>query len=107
MESRQRTNDEKHPIKVDHDATKDDQELYKRSWKKQERKLPMIERLCFYSKLSITFEALLVDGWATFDWLNDITWAEMDHELQHLKAMNPQTCFRAINRTTGRMVDFA
>lgn len=85
----------------------EDQDVYKKPWKKPEAKYPSIESVCFYKQLNITIEALMAEGWVTIDWLEDCGEAEIDQMLSRLKETNTHLCYRVINRTTGRMMDFA
>lgn len=57
--------------------------------------------------MEITIEALMAEGWVTIDWLEDCGEAEIDQMLSRLKETNTHLCYRVINRTTGRMMDFA
>jgi hypothetical protein len=84
----------------------DSELFYKRPWKKPERKHPGIEQLCFYDDLNILYEALMIDGWATVDWSERCQLEDISRKLLELKESTPAMCFRAINRTTGRMMDF-
>jgi hypothetical protein len=79
----------------------------KRPWRNRAVKQINFEHLCYYSTLNVVFEALLADGWATVDWINNCTSDDIDSGLDSLKILLPHVCLRAINRTTGRMMDFA
>jgi hypothetical protein len=85
----------------------EDQDIYKKSWKKPEDKHPSVESVCFYKQLNITIKALMSEGWVTVDWLEDCGEEEIDQMLSRLKETNTRLCYRAINSTTGRMMDFA
>ena len=80
---------------------------YKRPWKKPEPKQPRLDALCFYSRLSVVFQGLFVEGWTTLDWLDDCSLVDIENRLESLKETNPAICLRAVNRITGRMMDFA
>ena len=83
------------------------QDVYKNSTKRQSDKSLNVESICFYRQLDIILEALMDGGWVTVDWLKDCGVAEIEDALNSLKRVNPCLIYRAINRTTGRMMDFA
>lgn len=89
------------------DAYSADDGPYKRKWKKSGSKPPSFEKICFYSTLSVTIEALFDESWATVDWIKDCSAADIECRLSSLKELNPVMSFRAMNQTTGRMIDFA
>lgn len=83
------------------------QDVYKNSTKKLSDKNINVETICFYKQLDIIIESLVDGGWVTVDWLKDCRDIEIDEALTKLKEVNPSIVYRAINRTTGRMMDFA
>lgn len=85
----------------------DYQDVYKNSTKKRSDNDISIESICFYKGLNIIIEALMDGGWVTVDWLKDCADTEIEEALRKLKEINPSVIYRAINRTTGRMMDFA
>ena len=82
-------------------------DVYKNSTKRLSDKSIDAESICFYRQLDIILEALMDGGWVVVDWLKDCADAEIEDALNSLKVVNPSVIYRAINRTTGRMMDFA
>ena len=94
------------PDRLISDDYGDSELIYKRRWKKPVPKQSGFEKLCFYDDLNILYEAQTPDGWITVDWSEKCQLADIPKKLEELKECAPATCFRAINRTTGRMMDF-
>lgn len=60
----------------------------------------------FCHKLNVNIEMREGDAWVAFDFLNDCNDESVLNYLQNLQAIHPNHKFRALNRTTGRLVNF-
>lgn len=82
-------------------------DVYSLSKRKSAEKEVNIENICFYKQLNIIIEALMDGGWVTVDWITDCSATQIEDALSNHKELNSRVIYRAINRTTGRMMDFA
>lgn len=60
----------------------------------------------FCEKLNVNIEMREGETWIAFDSINECTDESVSSYLTSLKSIYPNDKFRALNRTTGRLVDF-
>ncbi len=64
--------------------------------------------VCYYTQLNVTFEVLLDDaGWVVVDWLQECIPSQIEEKMASLAEQYPNERIRVIDKTTGRLVDFA
>ena len=64
--------------------------------------------VCYYTQRNVTFEVLLDDaGWVGVDWLQECVPSQIEKMMTSLAEQYPNERIRVIDKTTGRMVDFA
>ena len=60
----------------------------------------------FCEQLNVNIEIREDDTWVAFDSLNACSDESVSDYLSNLKTAHPKAKFRALNRATGRLVDF-